>query len=116
MIRPENRDKPAFRALRLMLGVPQKLIAQKAGVSVLTVKRWENSNTTVQPSDEAWLALAKYAGDKTAVKYVKQENGITLLPMFTSSVDGLPASMLNMQITARARELGDQKFDYYFYK
>lgn len=116
MIRPENRDKPAFRALRLMLGIPQKMIAQKTGVSVLTVKRWGNPNTSVQPSAEAWLTLAQYAGDETALKYVKRENGVTLLPMFTSTVDGIPASMLNSQITAHARSLGDQKFDYYFYK
>ena len=116
MIRPENRDKPAFRALRLMLGVPQKMIAQKTGVSVLTIKRWENPNTSVQPSAEAWLTLAQYAGDETALKYVKQENGVTLLPMFTSTVDGIPASMLNSQIATHARTLGDQKFDYYFYK
>ena len=50
----------SYRSLRVYLGMSQKTFAQKLGVSLCTVRRWENG--TSEPSASEVRALAKMSG------------------------------------------------------
>jgi hypothetical protein len=49
--------KANFRAIREIVGMTQKELADTVGVDVHTVKVWEAKNTKWQPSPSAWEVL-----------------------------------------------------------
>lgn len=53
-----NRTKAAFRASREECGLTQKELAEEVGVTVKTIKTWENPAQEWQPPDDAWRFLA----------------------------------------------------------
>lgn len=49
-------SKADFRAARERCGISQQMLASKAGVKVLSVKRWEKPGEAEAPADvQAWL-------------------------------------------------------------
>ncbi|KFI41913.1 helix-turn-helix domain-containing protein [Bifidobacterium biavatii] len=50
----ETRSKADFRMLRETLGLSQAWVAQHAGVSVPTIKNWEDPKYFYPPKREAW--------------------------------------------------------------
>ena len=42
----------SYRSLRVYLGMSQKTFAQKLGVSLCTVRRWENGTSEPSASEE----------------------------------------------------------------
>lgn len=49
-------SKAAFRAARERCGISQKMLADRFGNAVLTVKRWEKPGEAEPPADvQAWL-------------------------------------------------------------
>lgn len=50
----DTRGKADFRALRDLLGVTQHQVAQRLGVSDLTVMNWENPRNFYGPDRRAW--------------------------------------------------------------
>lgn len=57
-----KKTKAAFRALREECGLTQQDIADEAGVRILSVKRWENTNKDNQPPDDVWAFLLAARG------------------------------------------------------
>jgi transcriptional regulator with XRE-family HTH domain len=52
-----TRSKADFKALRDLLGVTQREIADACAVTPLTVKNWENPGEMFPPSRQAWQWL-----------------------------------------------------------
>lgn len=50
----ETRSKADFRMLRELLGLSQAWVAKRAGVSLPTLKNWENPEYFYPPKREAW--------------------------------------------------------------
>lgn len=49
-------SKAAFRAARERCGISQKMLADRFGNAVMTVKRWEKPGEAEPPADvQAWL-------------------------------------------------------------
>lgn len=61
-----ERTKAGFRALREQTGLTQEAVAEQAGVTALTVKRWESPDNGWAPSDAAWRALDRAAAAQAA--------------------------------------------------
>lgn len=57
LIRNLERNKEEFVYQRQKCGVTQQWIADKVGISVTTVRRWENPDSEYTPSREAWQVL-----------------------------------------------------------
>jgi hypothetical protein len=55
-IRP-GRSKQEFRALRELVGVTQQAMADRLGVKILSVKRWESPKYPQQAPYDAWDLL-----------------------------------------------------------
>lgn len=50
-----KKTKAAFRALREECGLTQKDVADEAGVTILSAKKWENPASDIkEPPDDAW--------------------------------------------------------------
>lgn len=61
-----ERTKAGFRALREQTGLTQEAVAEQAGVTALTVKRWESPDNGWAPSEAAWRALDRAAAAQAA--------------------------------------------------
>lgn len=53
----ENKDKTQFRAYREMVGMTQQDFAKEMGVTVESVKKWENPKYSQVPPNDAWDIL-----------------------------------------------------------
>lgn len=57
-----RKTKAAFKAMREECGFSQQDIADEAGVSILSVKKWENPTYTQLPPDDVWQFLLSARG------------------------------------------------------
>lgn len=65
-----EHTKAAFRALRESVGLTQQALADRLGVRVRSVKRWENLEEPYQAPDEAWDVLWEYLKDQQSLAHV----------------------------------------------
>lgn len=62
-----TRSKADFRAMRDMLGLSQSDTAAYLGVSLATIKKWEDPKAFYPPRRESWISMKKlvdYAYDR----------------------------------------------------
>lgn len=85
----QERTKAEFRALREMVGVTQQSLADRLGVKILSVKRWELPNRPQQAPDRAWELLYSLLAVQTKQieEATREPEEVVSLPYWMGSAD-----------------------------
>lgn len=127
----EIRTKADFRALRESVGLTQQDVADEAGVSVRTVKRWEAPDGQDAPDDVvSFLIACKKSIDIDVSRYVDvvhtevEEGATVMVPYYRTQEDldavqigqgaDMPVGFVNALSRKIAERLDAEGYDVFF--